>query len=173
MSKRKQVILDLKRKLQVFKDIDDGASYSNVTSKYGIGKATVANIKKIKDKIMANLHENNVPSNRNLVQILRSKKALFTWCNQERTKGSFLYCLCIQVIRISPISGEILRERPKFFYKEITQKEDFNASSGWLQKFKTRFGIGQLTICGESLSSAYDAVLSFVEKLAKLIKKEI
>lgn len=53
MSKRKHVTLDLKRKLQVLKDIDAGASYSSITSKYSIGKATVANIKKNKDKIMA------------------------------------------------------------------------------------------------------------------------
>ncbi|XP_066258171.1 jerky protein homolog-like [Euwallacea similis] len=147
----------------MLKDIDAGASYSSITSKYGIGKATVADIKKNKNKILAYLHENDFgPSNKKTLKFSsnpRVEKASFTWFMQERTKGS-------------PISGEILRAKAQFFYKEITQKDYFKASSGWLHKFKTRFGIRQLSICGESLSSDYDAVVPFVEKLIQLIKEK-
>jgi Tc5 transposase DNA-binding domain len=64
-----------------------------------------------------------------------------------------------------------LCEKAKFFYRNITGKDDFQASAGWLQKFKKRFGIRQLTVCGESLSSDLDAVVPFIEKLRKIIQE--
>lgn len=95
MSKRKHVTLDLKQKIQVIKDIDAGHSYSSITLKHGIGKATVADIKKNKDKILAFLHETNVgPSTRKTLKLSTNpkiEKALFTWFSQERTKGKLNY----------------------------------------------------------------------------------
>ncbi|KAJ8970940.1 hypothetical protein NQ314_000955 [Rhamnusium bicolor] len=69
--------------------------------------------------------------------------------------------------RGTPLSGDILCEKAKFFYQKIAQKDDFKASSGWLQKFKKRFGIRQLTVSGELLSSDFSAVEPFREKLKK------
>lgn len=48
---------------------------------------------------------------------------------------------------------------------------DFKASSGWLQKFKERYGIRQLSITGEILSSNIDAVEPFKEKLLSKIRE--
>lgn len=95
MPKRKHVTLDLKQKMQIIKDIDAGITYSSITLKYGIGKATVADLKKNKDKIMAYLHENDVgPSTRKTLKVSsnpRVERAVFTWFMQERTNGKFYY----------------------------------------------------------------------------------
>ncbi|KAJ8929154.1 hypothetical protein NQ314_018178 [Rhamnusium bicolor] len=56
--------------------------------------------------------------------------------------------------------GDIKKEQDKNI-----GKDDFKASSGWLQKFKKRFGIRQLTVSGELLSSDFSAVEPFKEKL--------
>jgi hypothetical protein len=40
-----------------------------------------------------------------------------------------------------PISGEILREKAQLFYSQTHNDDNFKASSGWLDKFKNRYGI--------------------------------
>jgi hypothetical protein len=65
--------------------------------------------------------------------------ALYTWFLQEHD-------------RHTRISGEIIREKSKYFYKMIMKKDDFRASDGWLDKFKKRYGIRFLTRMGEKLS---------------------
>ena len=44
-------------------------------------------------------------------------------------------------------------KKAKLFYTKITVKEDFSASSGFLDKFQLWHGIRQLKICGEEVSS--------------------
>ncbi|XP_065368850.1 tigger transposable element-derived protein 6-like [Calliphora vicina] len=48
-------------------------------------------------------------------------------------------------------------------------KEDFSASSGWLDKFKLRHGIRYLKICGEKVSSDESAVEPFKKKFADIV----
>ncbi|GBM00668.1 Jerky [Araneus ventricosus] len=52
------------------------------------------------------------------------------------------------------------------------KKQGIQASSGWLDKFKNRYGISQLSIVGEKLSSNIEAGNSFIVKLEDLIVKE-
>ena len=46
-SKRKKVVLSIKEKLDILELIGKGTSYTIITKKYGIGKSTVTDIKKI------------------------------------------------------------------------------------------------------------------------------
>ena len=46
-SKRKKVVLSIKEKLDILELIEKGTSYAIITEKYGIGKSTVTDIKKI------------------------------------------------------------------------------------------------------------------------------
>ncbi|KAK9880168.1 hypothetical protein WA026_010040 [Henosepilachna vigintioctopunctata] len=48
---------------------------------------------------------------------------------------------------------------------------NFNASDGWLQRFKTRFGIRFLKITGEKLSSQPELVDPFKQRLMQLIQE--
>ncbi|CAH1964880.1 unnamed protein product [Acanthoscelides obtectus] len=45
----------------------------------------------------------------------------------------------------APISGPMLAMKAKFFYKEITKKDDFVASKGWLERRKSPHGIRLMT----------------------------
>lgn len=71
----------------------------------------------------------------------------------------------------TPLSGDIICEKAKFFYQQLTGADNFKASSGWLQKFKERCGIRQLSISGEILSSNVNAVQPFKEKLLSKINE--
>lgn len=58
-----------------------------------------------------------------------------------------------------------MREKAQFFYGQIHNNDNFKASSGWLDKFKNRYGIRQLSITGEKLSSNEAAVEPFKNAL--------
>jgi len=60
--------------------------------------------------------------------------------------------------RCTPISGKILKEEAKYFYKKITQKDNFQASDNWLDKFEKFFGLRLLCITREKLSFNVESV---------------
>lgn len=86
------------------------------------------------------------------------EEALYTWFLQQRKNHV-------------PISTDILRSKARYFYEQITGKNDFLASSGWLDKFKLRHGIRFLKVCGERISSNVDAVKPFQEKFLKIVNE--
>ena len=66
------------------------------------------------------------------------------------------------------------RESETFLYvvKHRAADREFNASSDWLGKFKTRHGIRNLSIQDEKLSAAEETVEPFLQKMHKVIGKE-
>lgn len=71
----------------------------------------------------------------------------------------------------TPIFGLFYVQRQSFFHRNKPGKNYFQASAGWLQKFKRRFGIHQLTVSRKSLLTDLDAVLLFIEKLRNVIQE--
>ncbi|GBM40229.1 Jerky -like [Araneus ventricosus] len=57
------------------------------------------------------------------------------------------------------------------FNSKLGGSKEFQASSGWLEKFKNRHGIRQLSILEEKLSSDTEAGNSFIAELQDLIVK--
>ncbi|KAK9873522.1 hypothetical protein WA026_022934 [Henosepilachna vigintioctopunctata] len=67
-----------------------------------------------------------------------------------------------------PVSGEIIKQKA-LNLKSAMNIANFNASDGWLQRFKTRFGIRFLKITGEKLSSQPELVDPFKQSLLSSI----
>lgn len=86
------------------------------------------------------------------------ESALYNWFLQQRNAHV-------------PVSSGILQAKAKSFYKLITGKDDFLASAGWLDKFKSRHGIRFLKVSGEKLSSDVSALLPFQEKFRRLVQE--
>ena len=56
--------------------------------------------------------------------------------------------------------------------KEIANRMDvheFKGSNGWLEKWKLRYNIRQMTICGESGDVSGDTVTSWKERLPEIL----
>lgn len=53
-----------------------------------------------------------------------------------------------------------------------TADREFNASTSWLEKFKTRHGIRNISFQGEKLSAAEETVEPFLQKLHKVIEEK-
>lgn len=49
-------------------------------------------------------------------------------------------------------------------------EEEFKASAGWLGKWKSRYGVQQINICGEKLSADVDAVCIFKTEMDEYLK---
>lgn len=158
--KRKHVTLTLKDKCDILKRLEKGDKILHLSKEFNVGRATIHDIKKNKAKIEDFFKNNETPSS--VRKTLRTgefpqvEDALYAWFIQERN-------------RHSPISGEILKEKAKFFYNRIMKNDDFRASDGWLDKFKRRFGIRLLTFTGEKLSCDVDSVEPFIALFKKTV----
>ncbi|GBN22532.1 Jerky -like [Araneus ventricosus] len=66
----------------------------------------------------------------------------------------------------------MIQQKSLNFNSKLGGNKEFQASSGWLEKFKNDHGIRQLSIVGEKLSSDIEAGNSFIAELQDLIVKE-
>ncbi|XP_025418135.1 jerky protein homolog-like [Sipha flava] len=144
MAPRKHVTSTLDQKIEIIELIENGQNYGMIAEKYGIGKSTVGDIKKNKEKIMkfVSTTERGPGTRKTLKEPdnLVLENALFICFMQQRR-------------RHIPISGEIICEKVRLFHREITkQEDDFTTSRSWLDNFKHRHGIRRLKIMDEKLS---------------------
>ncbi|XP_053891585.1 jerky protein homolog-like [Malaclemys terrapin pileata] len=81
-----------------------------------------------------------------------------TWFAQERLKGMML-------------SGPILQAQATKF-GNLTGDESFQASKGFISRFKKRHGIAQVSISGESRSADESAAKAFPTELQSILQNE-
>lgn len=162
MSKRKHITLSIEEKCKVLDKLKQGISVTNIAREFGIGKATVVDIRKNQDKIRSFMITSDSSSGKRKTlkagEHHQMVNALFTWFLQQRR-------------RHAPISAGILCEKARYFYKKITNKDDFQASDGWFQKFKARFGIRLLAISGKKNSADSSAEEPFKRTLEQKISE--
>ena len=159
MSKRKRVVLTLNDKINIIESLKKGETGRTLATKYGVGTSTISDIKKNTDSILKftcklnkdkSIHRKAMkkPSNELL------EEALYRWYLQKRSTGH-------------PISGPLICKKALQFNKKISGNKSFVASSGWLHRFKTRYGINDLQIHSSKISDnlANSAEDSFREEL--------
>jgi len=88
------------------------------------------------------------------------EEALFLWHQHLRGKGV-------------PVNGPMLQEKALQFKREIEGEDgEFTASDGWLDRWKKRYGIRQLSVSGEALSANRHAVPAFKTQLFTILDNE-
>lgn len=160
--KRKHNTATLTEKWEIIQRHGRGETPATLSAVYGIPRPTIYDIIKNKEKVEKFMKSvANESGSRKTTKSAENPKvedALYAWFHQQRE-------------RHAPISGDILKQKAKFFYEEITKKQDFNASDGWLKNFKSRFGIRFLQISGEKLSADESEIPDFILKLDEKIKE--
>jgi len=86
-------------------------------------------------------------------------KAMEIWFIQKRSLNE-------------PISGPLLCEKALEMNTKLKGPEDFKASGGWLHKFKSRHGIREFQIQGESLSADSSSAENFKQIFLLFAEKE-
>lgn len=158
MAKIKSKCLSLCEKSKVIEEYEKGVSVSALARKYGIAKSTVCSIKNKKSKILAMLGQPLRSSRKctlKKAEYPKMEKALYKWfrCQRERQ---------------ARINGNLMKQRAIYYFNKYYTGR-FNASDGWFQKFKMRYGVRLLKVCGEKLSSQPELVQPFKRKLENKI----
>ena len=146
--------------------LEKGEKGTNLSAEYNVSKQQISDIRKNKEKIIkfADILETSEGLKRKSLKVAHDEqldKALYAWFIQQRTSGT-------------PISGPLLQEKAKHFYSHLHTDPadgDFKASTGWLEKFKNRHGIRNLSIQGE-LSAAEETVEPFLRKLRQVMEEK-
>lgn len=157
----KRKVLSLLEKCEILKSLDSGSSVTYLSKKYGIAKSTVCAIKNKKRDIL------KVTSRRSEI---RKRKTLKS-CKMPRMEKKLYSWFCTQRLKNVPVSIELLKTKAKAINETIAENPNFNASDGWSQRFKRRFGIRHLKISGEKLSAAPEHVGPFKNYLRKKIEE--
>jgi hypothetical protein len=72
------------------------------------------------------------------------------------------------------LSGPIIQGKTKMLAKMMgDQRKGFTAISDWLDRWKTRYGIRHLNICGEKLSADEGAVNMFKTKISDSFRRNV
>lgn len=160
MGSRKRLFL--KDKLNIVDDYKKGKCVSTLCVKYGLAKSTISTILKSKENLLKNAEMTNYGSkNRKSIkdgEFPRMETKLFLWFQKQRRRH-------IQV------TGSILQHKAKEFHKRY-YSGNFNASHGWLTRFKKRYGVRLLKLSGEKLSSRADYVDPFKSQLRQIIREQ-
>lgn len=165
-SKRKKVVMTMDKKLEALQRIDKGECLKKIAEEYGVGTSTVSDWKKNRIKIEEfcfKMISKDSLEGRGTIKKAKHEQlddALFVWFSEQRDRGV-------------PLSGPILQEKALSLNKMIPNGDPtFTASQGWLDRWKHRHGIRQLTITGESLSSDVVASEKYKIVFSNLIASE-
>lgn len=160
-AKRKHLTLIEKTKL--IKELRNGATVVSLSKKYGVAKSTICAIRNQKETIFAAVNNIGTSARRRTLkkgELPRMERILYNWILRLRSKNF-------------PVSGEMIKRKAAILHEKFKENQGrFNASGGWLQKFKSRWGIRLLTISGEKLSACPGLVAPFKERLGEKIRNE-
>ena len=141
----KQKALSLKDKVKILKVVDKRSSEygakGKIAKEFGIASSTLSTIIKDKKKILDAFKQSAFKPGR---------KRLRTAAHEDVEEALVIWFKGIRDQSV-PVSGSILRAKAEELSKKLGH-EQFQCSSGWLQRFKERHAIVQKKICGESAS---------------------
>lgn len=161
MLKTAKKVLTIQERLNVIKEVDEGAKLKDLSKKYLTHRTTLSRILKEKDKYV-NFAKNAFVPSKKIKRIVKvavpeTETALYNWFLNQR-------------INKLPVTDYLLQIKAIEFHRRLNPNIKFEASLGWIQKFKKRHSIRLLKICGEKLSCNESAVPGFITKFQEEIK---
>jgi hypothetical protein len=156
----KRKVLTLEQRVQVVKMLDAGKSCRKVAEEMGCGKTQIQAI--AKDKISI-LDEWEKGGNSDLKYVKRRKttyealnQLVWDWFCAARSKNV-------------PISGKMIQEKAIILALEMGH-DDFSASNGWLESWKTRHNVKLAVLSGESAGVNEETCQDWTKRLPGLIE---
>ncbi|KAK9744768.1 CENP-B N-terminal DNA-binding domain [Popillia japonica] len=109
--KRKHETLSLVKKMEILRKLDSGENQMKLAGEYGVGRATIYDIKKNREKIenFANTADAGTSSRQTMkvgeYPLMDDGDALYTWFLQERARNT-------------PLSGDIIPQKALILYEK-------------------------------------------------------
>lgn len=158
-------MLTIKDKLDILERLEEGVSFKRLSALYGIGESTVRDIKKNKERIVNYASSSHPTSGVSRRKSMKSStyeeldRVMIEWFNQQQTDGV-------------PVSGTVCAKQARFFFDALGMEGDFNASSGWLTRFKQRHGIPKAAGKGAKLKGDEGAAREFCRSFQEFVERE-
>lgn len=163
MSSKQPKFLTLKEKSEILELCKKGCRVTHLFKTYNVSKSTICSIKKktrqIRKRVQNTMYGAKNRKTLHASEFPTMEKKLFKWFIDMRNKKF-------------PVSGLMLKTKALDIHQKIKENNhNFNASDGWLQKFKKRYGVRLLKISGEKLSAQPQLIDPFKEKLRSKIEE--
>lgn len=163
-TKRKHNTISIQDKVEVLEKLDRGVPVRQLCEMYGIGKTTVVDIKKQREKILKFYTNSDSKKQMSMRKTMKDSKStehdriMIEWFRQRRNEGVDL-------------SGRMMKYQAKLFHEELKLEHKCDYSDGWLNRFKKRHGIS-LQKCGEKRSANQEEPNELVEEFSKYAADE-
>ncbi|XP_051820496.1 tigger transposable element-derived protein 4 [Antechinus flavipes] len=127
---RKKKSLSIEEKIDIINAVESGKKKAEIAAKYGIKKNSLSSIMKNKNKILEAFESLRFDPKRK-----RLRTAFYTDL-EEALMRWYRISQCLNV----PVNGPMLRLKANDFAQKLGHN-DFKCSNGWLDRFKSRYGL--------------------------------
>ena len=153
--------LTLLEKVELIRDSEEKISYRVLAEKYKISVGSVSNIIKRKAEYIESYEQNDSSTkkrSRRNDSSERVDRLVYEWFVLQRSKNI-------------PITGPLLQERARQIRQQLGGPgvDDFKASNGWLEKFRSRHNIKSRILCGEAATVDCTTVDEWKKRLPSII----
>ncbi|XP_026481172.1 jerky protein homolog-like [Ctenocephalides felis] len=150
MMRRKRVVLSMKDKYNIIRRLDEGEPLIKLAIEYGVGKSTISDIRKQKSDIIefiSKIDSADGVKERKTMRLAENEdadEAIYRWLIEKRSQGE-------------QINGPTLCKKAMELNQQYGGPPDFQASAGWLKRFKSRHGIRDLQNEGEKFLTDHES----------------
>lgn len=127
---RKKKSLSIEEKIDIINAVESGKKKAEIAAEYGIKKNSLSSIMKNKDKVLEAFESLRFDPKRK-----RLRTAFYTDL-EEALMRWYRIAQCLNV----PVNGPMLRLKANDFAQKLGHN-DFKCSNGWLDRFKSRYGL--------------------------------
>ncbi|XP_039396599.1 tigger transposable element-derived protein 4 [Mauremys reevesii] len=127
---KKKKSLSIEEKIDIISAVESGKKKADIAAKYGIKKNSLSSIMKNKDKVLEAFESLRFDPKRK-----RLRTAFYTDLEEALMKW-YRIAQCLNV----PVNGPMLRFKANDFAQKLGHS-DFKCSNGWLDRFKSRYGL--------------------------------
>ncbi|XP_071055115.1 tigger transposable element-derived protein 1-like [Onthophagus taurus] len=171
IAKRAKSVMTLEKKIQVLDMLREGKKATEVGRIFSVNESTIRSIKKKENEIRNSVKSGicsslKVTSQIRDMNIEKMEKSLYIWIEDNGRRNI-------------PLTRARLMDKAKDLYchfsGDINYIEDdskFKASRGWFERFKSRFNLHNVKLCGESASADHQQAAKFPDEIRKLIEEK-
>lgn len=148
--KKKRRQFSLKEKVDILTELNAGKKQVDICRERDIAPSTVATILKDREKIVKLHRESQLAPSRKRLRLGNYQTvddAVLTWFKDARQHGV-------------PLSGPIIQEKARQFAVALGTS-GFDASAGWLYRFRQRNGIMWQVACGEEKAADAESAIAW------------
>ena len=163
-SKPKRNYLTLQKKVDVIKVAEENRRLGlrELGERFQCGKTQIAHILKNKESILS-LYESNMSCSRVYASKTCDRKSEYSAVNKSLYDWYVLACSK----NIYPMGPQLIEKAKQI--ASFLGKQKFVGSNGWLEKWKKRYNVKELRICGESGDVKGPTVDSWLERVPELV----